>query len=304
MSALLQNQDQEWQLRAPPAFPPPWAEAWGDDIYGLWADLEVKNVVQRMRWVEPGEFLMGSPESEAERHEREGPQHLVRITQGLWLADTACTQELWQALMGKNPAYFHEQNRGGPQHPVERVSWLEVQEFLNQLGKHLPAATVSLPTEAEWEYACRAGNSTPFSFGEQINPGLANYDGRFPYAGGKRGEYRERSLPGRSFSPNAWGLYQMHGNVWEWCADGRRHYGQEAVTDPGLEQALAPLLNAQEEMGRVLRGGSWRVNAHFARSAYRFADAARFRNGRIGFRLALRFPAGQQASQARQGLGF
>lgn len=290
---------QVWQLHAPglnlefgPVTPPFAATETGRDRYGLYADFEIMGIIQRMRYIPPGEFLMGSPETEVERYDDEGPQHLVRITQGFWLADTACTQALWLALMGDNPSYFNEKNMGGPQHPVEQVSWLDVQEFLSKLSTHLPGAVASLPTEAEWEYACRAGTISPFSVGAQINPGVVNYDGNYPYADGKKGEFRGRSVPVRSFSPNAWGLYQMHGNLWEWCADNKRKYGQETVTDPGLAQALVPSAKAQVELVRMLRGGSWGVNARRARSASRLGLAAKELYSVVGFRLSMRCSIG------------
>jgi formylglycine-generating enzyme required for sulfatase activity len=156
----------------PRPFPPPWASVWGDDRYGLWASATLRiagqPLLQRMRWIEPGQFLMGSPETEAERDVDEGPQHPVTISQGFWLADTACTQGLWQAVMGNNPSRFHAENQGGPDYPVERVSWNMIQGFLQKLQTALGGCEVTLPTEAEWEYACRAGTDTPFSFGGTI----------------------------------------------------------------------------------------------------------------------------------------
>ena len=208
--------------RYPVVFPPPFASAWGDDRFGLWASFEIRasqeTATQRLRWIEPGSFLMGSPEDEPEREEREGPVHQVTLSRGFWLADTACTQALWQAVMGTNPSSF----TGDPERPVEQVSWEDVQEFLGKLEALLPGYAAALPTEVEWEYACRAGSRTPFSFGEQISPKEVNYDGNYPYAGGEKGEYRETTVAVRSLPPNAWGLYEMHGNVDEWCADGLR----------------------------------------------------------------------------------
>ena len=167
---------------------PAWADEWGRDRFGLYAEFRIKGVVQRMRWIEPGEFLMGSPDSEPERFSDEGPQHSVRLGEGFWLADSACTQALWLALMaGKNPSHFDDDL----QCPVEQVSWGGVQEFMQRLREHLPASSEPiLPSEAQWEYACRAGTTTPFNLGENITPEQVNYDGNYPYNGAKKGEYR------------------------------------------------------------------------------------------------------------------
>ncbi|MCB1914700.1 MAG: formylglycine-generating enzyme family protein [Rhodocyclaceae bacterium] len=265
-------QAQRW----PPAFPPPWASAFGDDPRGLWADATIFDVVQRFRWIEPGEFWMGSPADEAERTEDEGPRHRVRLTQGFWLADTACSQALWQAVMGENPSHFTDD----PQNPVEQVRWDEVQGFLERVGGSLPGGRAELPTEAEWEYACRAGSETAFHWGETIDPSQANYNGNLAYAGGATGEYRARTVPVKSFAPNAWGLYQMHGNVWEWCADDRREYRDEACTDPrGPEGGGAE---------RAVRGGGWLSGPGGLRSAYRSRGHRGGRYVPLGFRFALR----------------
>ena len=115
---------------------------------------------------------------------------------------------------------------------MERVSWNDVQGFLARINELVPGLDLVLPTEAEWEYACRAGTETPFSFGETITPEQVNYNGDYPYAGGKKGLYRQETVPVASLPANPWGLYEMHGNVWEWCADGQRSYTADAVTDP------------------------------------------------------------------------
>jgi formylglycine-generating enzyme len=275
----------------PHPFPPPWACGWGDDRYGLWADFDVlageQTVVQRMRWVAPGVFMMGSPNQEAGRDDDEGPQHLVTISTGFWLADTACTQALWQAVMGENPSRFNAENQGGPLHPVEQVSWDMIQLFLPKLAALLPGCEATLPTEAEWEYACRAGSTTPFSFGETINSAQVNYDGNYPYGeGGEQGEYRERTVPVKELLGNEWGLYQMHGNVWEWCADKFEEYTADAVRDPGLEEALVPV--PDKYAARVLRGGVWFGSARYARSAFRFRNQPGGQGDDTGFRWAFR----------------
>lgn len=286
----------------PHPFPPPWAGSWGDDRFGLWGQFELvadkQTVRQRMRWIAPGDFLMGSPQSELGRYEGEGPQHRVVISQGFWLADTVCTQVLWQALTGQNPSRFSESAGGGPDHPVEGVSWHDVQAFLRQLQTLLPSCVVSLPTEAEWEYACRAGSTTPFCFGENINTDQANFDGNYPYADAPKGLYREQTVAVKALPANDWGLYQMHGNVWEWCADTPRKYGANVELDPGLATALAqdqaPMAD-DEEVVRAFRGGGWISNEQNTRSAYRYRFTPDGQDCDVGFRLALR-----SSSQAGQ----
>ncbi len=285
----LEKSHLETDTTMPRPFPPPWACAWGDDRYGLWADFEVLDgeqaLVQRMRWVEPGRFMMGANEDEADSFESEHPQHLVTISSGFWLADTACTQAVWQAVMGENPSRFNAENKGVPAHPVECVSWDMIQPFLQKLEMLLPGYRATLPTEAEWEYACRAGTTTPFSFGETIFTNQVNYDGNYPYGDGKKGDYRKHTVAVKALPANGWGLVQMHGNVWEWCADDLRTYEKEAVTDPGLHGALAPVA---DKAARVLRGGGWGSSARSARSACRGRGQPGGQDGVAGFRLALR----------------
>ena len=196
----------------PPHFPAAWASAYGEDSFGLWQAFEVAGVRQVMRWIPPGRFLMGSPADEPGRDDNE-PQHPVRLTQGFWMADTACTQALWGAVMdGANPSHFKDD----PQNPVEWVSWTDaVDEFLPRLNAQLPGLQASLPTEAQWEYACRAEApaNTPFWFGRQISSEQVNFDGKNPLPGGKKSAYRQRTVTVTALPCNGWGLYQMHGNV-------------------------------------------------------------------------------------------
>jgi formylglycine-generating enzyme required for sulfatase activity len=284
--------------RWPAPFPPPFASAWGDDEFGLWAEFELsedrKSVKQKLRWIEPGTYWMGSPEDEPERLSTEGPRHLVTLTEGFWLADTACTQALWSAVMGSNPSRVQ-----GEQLPVENVSWDDVQEFLRSLQQRCEVEFV-LPTEAQWEYACRAGTQTAFSVGENVAPVEVNYDGNYPYARGEKGEYRKRTVAVGSLPPNLWGLYEMHGNVWEWCIDSDRQYAREPASDP-----VGPLLPGP----RVLRGGSWLVVGRWARSASRGAIEPGYCRGDIGFRLSARGPTSSARRAdcrrgARQGLSL
>jgi len=266
----------------PPALPQHWACAWGEDEHGLWQAFELAGVRQVMRWIPPGAFWMGSPEDEPERGPSEA-RHRVVLTQGFWLADTACTQALWQAVLGGNPSRF----RDDPGNPVECVSWNDISErFLPELNRLVPGLEAGLPTEAQWEYACRAGSETPFWFGEQITTGQVNYDGNHPYHKGPRGEYRERTVPVKALPANGWGLYEMHGNVWEWCADVYGEYPTGEAVDPTGPAGLAGGGDAMGARQRVLRGGGWCGGGGDCRSAYRYAYEPDVRYGVIGFRLA------------------
>lgn len=264
--------------RMPPDFPPAWASAWGDDVYGLWAAFEVRGVVQRMRWIEPGEFAMGSPKNEKGRFDDEGPQHTVKLTHGYWIADTACTQAMWQAVMGLNPSYVQDD----PQKPVENAQWIVVEDFLEALPglDGLPSTMqVTLPTEAEWEYACRAGTTTAYHSGETISLATVNCDHKGNWE--LRLKAKHTTMPVKYFEPNAWGLYQMHGNVWEWCSDDLRQYGPVGEHNPKGETYFSV-------EKRAVRGGSWRYAANLARSARRGRRKVTVSFDDVGFRLAIR----------------
>ncbi|MGR9052639.1 MAG: formylglycine-generating enzyme family protein, partial [Gammaproteobacteria bacterium] len=271
------TQPTEWVLlmrkleHYPEVFPEAWASAWGRDETGLWMAFTYKGISQTFRWIEPGTFLMGSPKDEPERYQDE-VLHEVTLSRGFWLADTAVTQVLWQAVMGKNPSRFK-----GDRWPVDTVGWHDAMAFFEKLNALNPALKLDLPTEAQWEYACRAGTTTPFSFGEQIDSSLVNFDGTVPYNDGAKSEYRQETVEVKSLPANAWGLYEMHGNVLEWCRDWYEDYAAATVTDP-----KGPATGAR----RVLRGGSWIFNGRDCRSAFRFDYAPSFAIVHIGFRLA------------------
>ena len=251
---------------------PAWEDHLVEDQFGLYEQLHINGIRQVFRWISPGRFMMGSPENEPERSENE-LLHEVELTRGFWLADTACTQALWEAVMGNNPSHFK-----GPERPVESVSWEDCQEFIARINKLFPESEFRLPIEAEWEYACRAGTAKPFWFGKQITPEQVNYDGNNPYAGGEKGLNRGETVEVRSLPPNGWGLYEMHGNILEWCADWYGAYEEGQAVDP-----RGPL----EGVGRVLRGGSWINFAGDCRSADRGWDHPGIRyDGGFGFRLA------------------
>jgi len=245
------------------------------DKVGLYTDLIIKGITQRCRWIPPGIFCMGSPTSEKERRDNE-IQHQVTLSQGFWLADTACTQALWKAVTGDNPAFFKENENN----PVEQVSWDDVQKFLKLLNNLIPELGARLPTEAQWEYACRAGTTTPFSFGETITTEQVNYDGNVPYTDGKKGGCREKTVAVKSLPANPWGLHEMHGNVWEWCADWYDDFSVFPVVDP---------TGSDTGSSRVLRGGSWSNHGWRTRSANRGWYSPVNRDNYIGFR----FVAGQ-----------
>ena len=260
---------------------PPWASKLGRDRLGIFAEMLISTergkANQTLRWIEPGTFWMGSPEDELERYDNEGPRHEVTISRGFWLADSACTQALWQAVMGNNPSLFKDD----PQQPVEQVSWHDVQAFLQRLQELLPGCQVDLPSEAEWEYACRAGTQSPFSFGANINPQQVNYNGEYPYPGGEKVEYRAKTVPVKSLPANPWGLYEMHGNVYEWCKDGQRTYDEQAQIDP-----LGPMTG--DDNPPTVRGGSWFYYARWVRSADRIAIRPGSADDDLGFRFCLR----------------
>jgi formylglycine-generating enzyme required for sulfatase activity len=234
-----------------------WASARGEDEHGAFACFEVGGVEQRMRWIAPGRFMMGSPESEEGRDDDEGPQHEVTLTKGYWLADTPCTQAMWQAVMGSNPSRFQ-----GPRRPVDQVSWDDMHRFLEQLNNQVAGLGAGLPSEAQWEHACRAGTKTAT---------YAELDEVAWYDKNSNGETHDVERK----RPNAWGLHDMLGNVYEWCKDGLYDYTDQPETDP-----IGP-----RGPRRVFRGGSWYSSARRVRAAYRGWFAPGFRDGLIGFRL-------------------
>jgi formylglycine-generating enzyme required for sulfatase activity len=223
----------------------------------------------RFLWMAPGTFLMGSPPQEMERSSDE-TLHRVTLTRGFFLCAYPVTQTQWQAIMGRNPSRSRGDNR-----PVENVSWEDCEEFCRKLSE-LEGKVYRLPTEAEWEYACRAGTTTPFCTGPTISTNQANYDGNWIYGEGKKGVYRKATTPVDSFPPNGWGLFDMHGNVWEWCSDWYAEYLDGDVTDP-----QGPASGTE----RVLRGGSWVYGPRGARSACRERHSPTFKAHDAGCRV-------------------
>jgi formylglycine-generating enzyme required for sulfatase activity len=180
--------------------------------------------------------------------------------------------------MGNNPSYNKPLFfKGDDLLPVERVSWDDAAAFCKRLSQQ-EGKLYRLPTEAEWEYACRAGTTTPFNTGESITTSQANYDGNYPYNGGAKGEHRGRTTRVGSFAPNAWGMHDMHGNVWEWCVDWYGAIDKAAVTDPS---------GPESGTERLLRGGSFYTSASAMRSTRRKYHTPDFRDFPNGFRIAL-----------------
>jgi formylglycine-generating enzyme required for sulfatase activity len=218
-------------------------------------------VTMKLALIPAGKFMMGSPESEWDRYANEGPQHEVTISKPFYLGVYEVTQEQYQALMGRNPSYSK-----GPTNPVELVSWDDAREFCRRLSEKT-GRKARLPTEAEWEYACRAGTRTRFSFGD-ADGALGDY----AWYGDSRGS----THPVGQKKPNPWGLYDMHGNVGEWCGDWYGEYTPDSATDP-----TGPISGSE----RVERGGTWGYDPWSCRSAWRGRSGDRNTGG--GFRVVV-----------------
>ena len=221
--------------------------------------------------IESGAFQMGSPSDEV-GHESWEALHEVRLSRSFYIGRYEVTQGQWWRVLGENPSRFRD---CGDDCPVEQVDWFDAQRFIGRLNE-LTGESFRLPTEAEWEYACRAGTDTPFATGENLTTDQANYDGRYPYPGFAEGVYRERPMPVGSFEANAWGLHDFHGNVWEWCQDWMCDYPEGPVIDP---------LGECESELRVIRGGSWYFNADSARCGVRYTHAPGDLGPSLGLRL-------------------
>jgi formylglycine-generating enzyme required for sulfatase activity len=255
---------------------PTWAKRLDKDEHGLFAEVELADkVVTRLRWIPPGRFLMGAPVAENGRDDEKGPQHWVKLSMGYWLADAPCTQAEWQAVMGTTRSHF----KGAPDLPAEQVNWKDCLAFCTRLQARFPGLQARLPSEAEWEYACRAGTASAFNDGSACT----EPQGKDP-ALAKLGYYDNNS-EGKThvvccLAPNQWGLHDMHGNVWEWCQDGHGGwYGDHAA-----DEQEDPVREGGHQ--RVIRGGSWINRAGFCRSACRSGRQPSVRIHSLGFRLA------------------
>ncbi|MEO0969895.1 MAG: formylglycine-generating enzyme family protein [Cyanobacteria bacterium J06639_18] len=213
-----------------------------------------------MMLIPRGSFIMGGPED----YDREGPQHRVNI-QPFFMGKYQVTQEQYQIIMGRNPSYFK-----GKKRPVETINWYDAVEFCEKLSQ-LTGKQYRLPSEAEWEYACRADTTTPFHFGETITTDLANYEGNHTYGTESKGVYRQQTTDVGSFPANPYGLYDMHGNVWEWCLDDYHPNYKGAPFDGIAWFDKNDSLDQKTGKG-LLRGGSWRVNPFLCRSAFRVVN--------------------------------
>jgi sulfatase modifying factor 1 len=221
-------------------------------------------------WIPPGSFMMGSPKDEQERRANEF-QHKVTLTKGFYMGVHLVTQEQWKEVMGNNPSHF----KGERDLPVESVSWDDCREFIKKL-KEKDKKPYRLPTEAEWEFCCRAGTTTPFSFGETISTDQANYDGTKTYGNGKKGVFRKKTTPIGSLPANAWGLHDMHGNLFQCCQDWYGDYPQKDVVDPQ---------GPDSGKERVMRGGSWFASPPgWCRSAFRGSEELDNPGAGIGLR--------------------
>jgi len=245
------------------------------------------NVKMRLVLIPAGKFMMGSPATEGGRNSEEGPQHEVTISKSFYMGVFEVTQEQYEQVMGDNPSYFK-----GSGNPVENIaSWDDAVAFCKKLSTKT-GKKVTLPTEAQWEYACRAGTTTAFHTGDALKPGQANaniqqtsnpgvWDAIMALVGRSSAQKTSlRTTPAGSFPPNGFGLYNMHGNVSEWCSDwySMKYYAHSPKTDPQ---------GPDSKFDRVVRGGNWGASPQFCRSAFRDHYSPTSRGNDIGFRVVL-----------------
>jgi formylglycine-generating enzyme required for sulfatase activity len=254
-------------------------------------------------YIPPGEFMMGSSEAEVDEallvakegyvfvkptrewYTKETPKHKVAIKKGFWMGKFEVTQAQWQSVMGNNPSYFKRCS----QCPVENVSWDDARSFISELNAQNDGFNYSLPSEAEWEYSARAGTTTVFAFGNSLNSSQANFNAEYPYASTRKkiNDMRKRDVIDRtvavgSYQPNAWGLYDMHGNVSEWCQDIWNPSYKNLPTDGSANLSIG------DSNEYVIRGGSWNKFAVDARSANRTSTQQSYSMFSVGFRVVAR----------------
>jgi formylglycine-generating enzyme required for sulfatase activity len=246
----------------------------------------VNSIGMKLALIQPGKFLMGASEFEPERDADERPQHEVTITKPFYMGVFQVTQREYQSVMGNNPSYFKGGwfRAGGPDHPVDRVAWEDAIQFCKRMSglaaEKQAGLRYRLPTEAEWEYACRARTQTAFSFGDSLSSDQANFDGHYPYGCDVKGPFHKATTKLEAYSPNAFGLYDMHGNVWELCGDryGAGYYANSPAVDPQ---------GPSSGEFHVLRGGSWNDEGQHCRASYRRSDSphSRHQDDHTGFRV-------------------
>lgn len=242
------------------------------------------SIGMKLNLIPAGKFLMGSPETESEREAEKELQHEVTISKPFYMGVYSVTQQEWEKVMSKaTGSRFNAKRGGGPEFPAENMIFNEAVEFCDKLtaleAEKKAGRTYRLPTEAEFEYACRAGTTTPFNVGKSLSSKQANFNGNFPYGGAEKGPYVRQTAKVGSYAPNAWGLYDMHGNVATWCSDwyDPDYYKNSPKTDPkGPDKGVVPTgyknrdTPGPGQFYRVIRGGSWIDDARACRSAYRF----------------------------------
>ncbi len=242
---------------------------------------ERTHVDMDMVYIPGGTFTMGSPETEKGSNSEERPQHQVTVSP-FFMGKYPITQKQWRAIatldkididLKPDPSHFK-----GDERPVESVTWHECVEFYKRLSK-LTGREYRLPSEAEWEYAIRAGTTTPFYFGETITTNLANYNGNYVFASEPKSQYREKTTPVGQFPPNTFGLYDLHGNVWEWCADDW-HSNYNGAPNDG-----SAWISNDDNTTKIIRGGSWNFNPAYCRCANRNGDFPRDGLNLVGVRV-------------------
>jgi formylglycine-generating enzyme required for sulfatase activity len=247
-------------------------------------------------YIPPGSFMMGSSDADVKRTVEDAknknfivtldwlkfevPQHPVTLREGFWMGKYEITRAQWEAIMNYDPSNRDRNNSPGDNLPVDSVSWNDAQRFIRKLNEADDGFEYRLPSEAEWEYATRAGTTTAFAFGDSLGSNQANFDGNFPYGGAAKGDAQGRTTPVGSFKPNRWGLYDMHGNVWEWVQDvWHESYADDAPKDG------AAWLRGGDTRYRMLRGGSWGDVADGLRSAARIRREPDNRHDSLGLRV-------------------